>query len=110
MGKAGKPSRHARRDASFRRGDLMSMSAIERKIGELTRQMQAAAEAEDFELAVRLRDEIAVLKGQSPEIATPQVRRPPPGQMGLGTHIPVVAPPKGWKRPKKPDPMTKGGR
>jgi hypothetical protein len=88
----------------------MSLSAIERKIGELTRQMQVAAEAEDFELAVRLRDEIAVLKGQAPAADKPQVRQPPPGQMGLGTHIPVAAPPKGWKRPKKPGPMTGGGR
>jgi len=84
----------------------MSLSAIERKIGELTRQMQAAAEAEDFELAGRLRDEIAVLKGQAPMADRPEVRQPPPGQMGLGTHIPVAAPPRGWKRPKKPDPMT----
>ena len=88
----------------------MSLSAIERKIGELTRQMQQAAEAEDFELAGRLRDEIAVLKGEAPEAGKPQVRRPPPGQMGLGTHIPVAAPPKGWKPPKKPDPMTGGKR
>jgi hypothetical protein len=26
--------------------------------------------------------------------------------MGLGTHVPVAEPPKGWKPPKKPDPMT----
>jgi hypothetical protein len=26
--------------------------------------------------------------------------------MGLGTNIPVAAPPRNWRRPKKPDPMT----
>lgn len=77
----------------------MSSQSIERKVADLTRQMQEAAEAEDFELAARLRNEIEALKG-------PGVRQPPPGQMGLGTHVPVTAPPKGWKRPRKPDPMT----
>ncbi|HTJ56325.1 MAG TPA: UvrB/UvrC motif-containing protein [Devosiaceae bacterium] len=93
----------------------MSLSAIERKIGELEKQMAAAAESQDFETAMRLRDEIAVLKGQAPgsQGGEMEVRQPPPGQMGLGTHIPVAAPPKGWKPPKKPDPMTaatKSGR
>ena len=88
----------------------MSLSAIERKIGELTREMAAAAAGDDFERAAALRDEIAVLKGQAPgsQGGEVDVRQPPPGQMGLGTHIPVAAPPKNWRRPKKPDPMTKG--
>jgi hypothetical protein len=77
----------------------MSSQSIERKVNDLTRRMQEAAIAEDFELAAKLRNEIEELKG-------PEVRQPPPGQMGLGTHVPVAAPPKGWKRPKKPDPMT----
>ena len=77
----------------------MSSQSIERKINDLTRRMREAAEQEDFELAARLRNDIGELKG-------PAVRKPPPGQMGLGTQIPVSAPPKGWKRPKKPDPMT----
>jgi hypothetical protein len=86
----------------------MSSQSIQRKIEELTRQMAEAAAAEDFERAAALRNKIAELKG-------PAVRQPPPGQMGLGTNIPVAAPPKGWKRPKKPDPMTRnvkprGGR
>lgn len=68
--------------------------------------MLAAAEAEDFELAARLRNDIAALRGE--QGGAPSVRKPPPGEMGLGTHIPVVAPPKGWTRPKKPDPMTRG--
>lgn len=77
----------------------MSSQSIERKLAELARQMQEAAESEDFERAALLRNEIEDLKG-------PSVRKPPPGQMGLGTHVPVSAPPKGWKRPRKPDPMT----
>lgn len=85
----------------------MSLIAIERKIAALEGQMRQAAESEDFEAAARLRNEIAELRGQSAQKAeSPLVRQPPPGQMGLGTHIPVAAPPKGWKRPKKPDPMT----
>jgi hypothetical protein len=78
----------------------MSSQSIERKIADLTRRMHEAAIAENFELAARLRNEIEELKG-------PSVRQPPPGQMGLGTHVPVNEPPKGWKRPRKPDPMTR---
>ncbi|HXE02996.1 MAG TPA: UvrB/UvrC motif-containing protein [Methyloceanibacter sp.] len=88
----------------------MSMSGIERKIAELSREMADAVAAEDFERAAALRDEIAVLKGQAGVAEGPVVRQPPPGQMGLGTHVPVVAPPKGWHPPKKPDPMTRNSR
>lgn len=83
----------------------MSLSAIARKIGLLEKQMAEAVAAEDFERAGRLRDEIAELRGES--AAAPNVRQPPPGQMGLGTHIPVAAPPKNWVKPKKPDLMTR---
>ncbi len=78
----------------------MSLAAIQRKVLELEAQMRVAVEREDFESAARLRDEIAALKGGG------AVRKPPPGEMGLGTQVPVVEPPKGWKRPKKPDLMT----
>ena len=78
----------------------MSLTAIERQIEALRRQMGEAAAAEDFELAAELRNKIEQLR-------SPAIRKPPPGQMGLGTNIPVPAPPKGWKRPKKPDPMTR---
>jgi hypothetical protein len=78
----------------------MSSQSIQRRIEQLTAEMAKAAAAEDFERAARLRNEIDQLKG-------PTVRKPPPGQMGLGTNIPVAAPPKDWKRPKKPDPMTR---
>lgn len=85
----------------------MSLIAIERKIAALEREMRRAAEAEDFETAARLRNRIAELKGAPPPEAGPiLVRKPPPGQMGLGTHIPVAAPPEQWRRPKKPDPLT----
>ena len=77
----------------------MSSQSIERKVNDLTRRMHEAAIAENFELAARLRNEIEELKGTG-------VRKPPPGEMGLGTHVPVAEPPKGWKRPRKPDPMT----
>ena len=77
----------------------MSSQSIQKKIEELTRQMAEAAATEDFEQAARLRNQIEELKG-------PSVRKPPPGQMGLGTNIPVAAPPKGWTRPKKPNLMT----
>ena len=77
----------------------MSSQSIQKKIEELTARMLKAAEAEDFEAAARLRNEIEALKG-------PVVRKPPPGAMGLGTNIPVAEPPKGWTRPKKPNPLT----
>ena len=83
----------------------MSMASIERKIADLTAQMRRAAEAEDFETAARLRNEIAALRGEAD--GSPLVRQPPPGEMGLGTHIPVSARPSGWKPPRKPDPMTR---
>lgn len=83
----------------------MSMAAIERKIGVLTAEMRTAAEAEDFETAARLRNEIEALRGEAG--GTALVRQPPPGEMGLGTHVPVTARPKGWKPPRKPDPMTR---
>lgn len=78
----------------------MSLAAFERKIVQLEAEMAAAVAREDYESAARLRDEIASLKGGG------MVRKPPPGEMGLGTNVPVVAPPKGWTRPKKPNLMT----
>lgn len=84
----------------------MSMAAIERKIAALTAEMQRAAAAEDFEEAARLRNAIAALRGEG-DAGSPLVRQPPPGEMGLGTHVPVVERPKGWRPPKKPDPMTR---
>jgi hypothetical protein len=83
----------------------MSLAAINRKILELEKQMAAAAEAMDFETAATLRNEISRLRGEGADQA-PQVRQPPPGEMGLGTHVPVVERPKGWVPPRKPDLKT----
>jgi len=84
----------------------MSSRSINEKLVALTQQMQAAAEAMDFEKATALRNEIARIKGEAdPESVT--VGQPPPGAMGLGTHVPVRQPPKGWVKPKKPDLLTK---
>ena len=43
----------------------MSLASINRKIEALTAEMQRAAEAQDFETAARLRNEIAALKGEA---------------------------------------------
>jgi hypothetical protein len=79
----------------------------------LQRRMAEAVAAEDFEAAARLRDRIAALKDAGAESL---FRRQVPGRMGLGSDQQVMAPPKGWKPPKKPDLLTsntkprKGGR
>jgi hypothetical protein len=97
----------------------MSSRSINEKLVALGRQMEAAADAMDFEEATRLRNEIARIKGERPvqegDPDTVTVGQPPPGAMGLGTQVPVRQPPKGWVKPKKPDLMTKnvkprGGR
>ena len=95
----------------------MSSRSNHLRIEALTRQMQSAAEAMDFEEAARIKAEIARLRGEHPELEdedTVTVGQPPPGAMGLGTHVPVRQPPKGWKKPPKPDLMTnvkpRGGR
>ena len=86
----------------------MSSRSIHEKLVALTEQMQAAAEAMDFEKAGALRNEIARIKGESGgDGDSVTVGQPPPGAMGLGTQVPVRQPPKGWVKPKKPDLMTK---
>ncbi|MGN7160479.1 MULTISPECIES: UvrB/UvrC motif-containing protein [Sphingomonas] len=77
----------------------------------LRQQMEAAAAAMDFETASRLRDRINLLRGGAAEEAaqaadTAGLTRQQPGAMGLGTSRQRVEPPKGWKPPKKPDPMV----
>ena len=94
----------------------MSSRSNHQKLVALEKQMAAAAEAMDFEAAARLRNEIAHLRGEMPEVpkvdeegaVTTTVSQPPPGAMGLGTNVPVRQPPKGWVKPKKPDFMTRG--
>ena len=89
----------------------MSSRSNHLRLVALTKQMQAAAEAMDFEEATRLRNEMARIKGEAPvsegDPDTVTVGQPPPGAMGLGTQVPVRQPPKGWVKPKKPDLMTK---
>lgn len=85
----------------------MSLINNDRKIAALEAQMAEAVAREDYEAAARFRDAILALRGEAldtPE--APQVGQPPPGAMGLGTNVPVVEPPKGWTRPKKPDLKT----
>ena len=83
----------------------------------LQKRMAAAVAAEDYEAAARVRDQIAALRGQGPgKRGESLFRRQVPGRMGLGTDQQVMAPPKGWKPPKKPDLLTsnikprRGGR
>lgn len=82
-------------------------------IDTLIRQMEAAALSQDYEEAKRLRDMISLMRGGATfeEAAAADVSgldRPKPGAMGLGTSQQKVAPPSGWKRPHKPDLMTRG--
>lgn len=79
----------------------MSLINNDRKIAALEKQMADAVAREDYEAAARYRDAILELRGEGLE-----AKQPPPGSMGLGTNVPVVEPPKGWRRPKKPDLMT----
>ena len=80
-------------------------------LADLERRMAEAVENQDFEAAARLRDQIAAAK-EGPSL----FERQTPGRMGLGTDQQVMAPPKGWKPPKKPNLMTsntkprRGGR
>ena len=78
----------------------MSLINNDRKIAALEKQMEDAVAREDYEAAAKLRDAIRELRG------VVKASQPPPGSMGLGTNVPVVEPPKGWTRPKKPNLMT----
>jgi hypothetical protein len=76
-------------------------------------EMEAAAAALDFEQARRLRDRLALLRGGASEddaagAQTDGLVRQQPGAMGLGTSQQRMTPPPGWKKPVKPDPMTRG--
>lgn len=95
----------------------MSLQSVHKKIAALEKEMHEAAANLDFERAASLRNEIDALSGKAPRQADEDigpaatvVSQPPPGAMGLGTHIPVAEPPKGWKKPRKPDLMTSNVR
>ena len=80
---------------------------------DLQQKMEAAADALDFEEAKRIRDKISLIRGGATASQAEQadllgVERQQPGAMGLGTSQQRVTPPKGWKPPPKPDPMTSG--
>ena len=82
-------------------------------IDSLRQQMEAAADAQDFALAARLRDQISILRGRTGDGETAPVdpdglTRQQPGKMGLGTSQQRYTPPPGWTPPVKPDPMTRG--
>ena len=81
---------------------------------DLQARMARAVEAQDFELAARLRDEIAFADGvaTAPSGASPpsKIRRQVPGAMGLGTDQQVYTPPPGWTPPPKPDLLTSNHR
>lgn len=89
------------------------MTQGEDGIETLRKAMEDAANSGDFEMAASLRDRISILRGagkdlKGADIDTQGLIRQKPGAMGLGTSQQRVSPPKGWVRPKKPDPMTKG--
>ena len=78
---------------------------------ELEAAMAAAAARDDFEEAARLRNELMVRRaagGGEADGDFAGLKRQQPGAMGIGTQHPRPAPPAGWVRPKKPDPMTAG--
>jgi len=84
---------------------------MDRRIDVLVQRMTAAAEAQDFEEARRLRDEINLLRGgataaEAAQADTSGLQRQQAGAMGIGTSQPKPVRPPGWKPPRKPDPMT----
>jgi hypothetical protein len=71
---------------------------------DLLAEMAAAVEAEDYERAARLRDELERLGAPPPPGS--RIRRQTPGRMGIGTDRQAYAPPEGWVAPKRPPPLT----
>lgn len=85
------------------------------EIADLERRMTAAAERQDFEEARRLRDQINLVRGgaglqEAARADTSGLSRQKPGAMGIGTNKAKPIVPRGWKAPRKPDPMTSGRR
>jgi hypothetical protein len=79
----------------------------------LTREMDEAVAALDFERARVLRDQINLLRGgatlaEALAADTSGIQRQQPGAMGIGSNRQRVTPPAGWRPPVKPDPMTRG--
>jgi len=87
----------------------MGMTTLE----QLRLDMEAAAQALDFDRAARLRDQISILRGRSADgdagpVDAAGLVRQQPGKMGLGTSQQRYPRPAGWTPPAKPDPMTTG--
>ncbi|MGB3798057.1 MAG: UvrB/UvrC motif-containing protein [Alteraurantiacibacter sp.] len=86
---------------------------MSKTVDDLQRDMEAAANALDFEEAKRIRDRINLMRGgasaaDAEQADTSGLVRQQPGAMGLGTSRQRPVPPPEWKPPKKPDPMTSG--
>ncbi|RDS78270.1 UvrB/UvrC motif-containing protein [Alteriqipengyuania lutimaris] len=86
---------------------------MDKTMEDLQREMEAAANALDFEEARRLRDQINLLRGgadaaDAAGADTSGLVRQRPGAMGLGTSRQRPVPPPEWKPPPKPDLMTTG--
>jgi hypothetical protein len=84
-------------------------------IADLEQQMSEAVAVLDFEAARCLRDRIGLMRGGATSVEaaaaeTSGLTRQQPGRMGLGTSRQRVAPPPGWKAPRKPDLMTNSSR
>ena len=85
--------------------------AMRKTVEDLQREMEAAAEALDFEEARRIRDRINLMRGgadtaDAAQADTSGLVRQRPGAMGLGTSRQRPVAPPDWKPPAKPDPMT----
>jgi len=80
-------------------------------LAELHEAMEAAATRLDFEEARRLRDLIGLVRSGADtlDVDTTGLTRQQPGAMGIGSNRARAMRPEGWRAPKKPDPMTKGG-
>lgn len=108
-----RPSKEARRKPKEQSPSGSGLSAGE-EVERLRVEMEAAAASGEFELAARLRDRIALMRGgasaaEAAAADTSGLRRQQPGAMGLGTSQQKTTPPKGWVRPKKPDPRRPDG-
>ena len=77
------------------------------QIADLERRMTAAMDAEDYEAAADLRDQIRILRGEPP-VPGSRLRREGLDELGQDTNRRAAAPRKDWKPPPRPDPMTSG--
>jgi hypothetical protein len=86
-------------------------AARRKAVAAISREMEEAAAALDFERAKVLRDRLNLLRGgatleEALSADTLGLQRQQPGKMGLGASQQRLTPPKGWRPPPKPDPMT----